>query len=68
MTEIKCLITGSEIEMLQDLMNPNSKTTIENLSTKWGCELHNLLKTLGHIVSAPGFEIETLKEQYKKCS
>ena len=63
MTEITALLTGSEIAMLQDFIAEDKPLDFHEY---WGDEIRTLLLTLAHIVTAPGFEINALKEQYEE--
>lgn len=56
MTEIKAHLTGNEIEMLKDFMDPETDTGIDNVNLRWTDELYYLLESLGKIVTAPGFD------------
>ena len=56
MTEIKVYLTGNEIEMLKDFMDPETDTGIDNINLRWTDELYYLLESLGKIVTAPGFD------------
>ena len=65
MTEIKVILYNNEIEMLKDFIDPESDTGIDNIAIKWDHELHTLLSTIGQIVTAPGFDLHVIKEQYE---
>ncbi|MXV74507.1 hypothetical protein F4Z99_09530 [Candidatus Poribacteria bacterium] len=60
MTEIHFYITQNEIEMIKDFMEGGC--TIADINLQWMRELRTLLESIGHIVTAPGFDIEVQKE------
>jgi len=62
MAEIKTIIYSDEIEMLKDFMDEDSGVDIDNLHLQWGDSLYSLLKSLGEIVTAPGFELQLAKD------
>ena len=63
MTEIKAFITNSEITMLQEFASPDKASDFDQY---WAPEIQKLLGALSHIVTAPGFDLLVLKEQYEK--
>lgn len=62
MTEIRFYITQHEIEMLKDFIGKGC--TVADINLQWMDELQNLLKTLGEIVTTPGFDIKVIQEQF----
>ena len=64
MTEIKHYLTGNEIEMLKDLMDPNSDCDIYNINLQWTDELISLLNSIGNLVTAPGFDKEYWQKMF----
>lgn len=64
MTEVKIFIYDNEIAMLKDFME--KRCSIDDINLQWTDELYSLLRSLGHIVTAPGFD-EIVQEEYAEA-
>ena len=64
MTEIRFPISLNEIEMLKDFLDPDTRCNIDDIALQWTDELYSLLRSIGHIVTAPGFEIRLWRDKY----
>lgn len=62
MTEVRLYLDNREIEMLKDFIDPDTQTGIDNVALEWRDEVHSVLKALGDIVTAPGFERRVWRE------
>ena len=63
MTEVTHYLTGNEIAMLKDFME--NGCNIDDINTEWAEELRSLLRSLGNIVTEPGFNEEYWRQQYE---